>query len=171
MQSLEVISVNLWQILISLVNLLILFLIIKKFLFGPVKKMLAKRQAELDERYQAADAAKARAEQDEMYWNEKKIGADAEADAILQRATENAKLRSDKILEDAKASADGIVRQAETEAELERRKAEEGMKREIVDVSAALTEKLLAREFKLEDHRSLIDSVIETIGENHHANK
>ncbi len=171
MQSLDVISVNLWQILISLANLLILFLIIKKFLFGPVKKMLAKRQEELDERYQAADVAKAQAEKDEVYWNEKKAGAEAEADAILQKATENARLRSEKILEDAKASAEGIVRQAETEAELERRKATEEIKREIVDVSAALTEKLLAREIKLEDHRSMIDSVIETIGENHDANE
>ncbi len=167
MQSLDVISVNLWQILISLANLLILFLIIKKFLFGPVKKMLAKRQAELDAQYQAADAAKAQAREDELYWNEKKMGAEAEADAILQKATENARLRSEKLLEDAKASAEGIVRQAEAEAELERRKATEEIKKEIVDVSALLTEKLLHREIKLEDHRNMIDSVIETIGDQH----
>ncbi len=171
MQSLEVISVNLWQILISLANLLILFLIIKKFLFGPVTKMLAKRQAELDERYQAADAAKAKAAEDQLYWNEKKTGAQAEADAILQKATENARLRSEKLIEDAKESAEGIVRQAETEAELERRKAAESIKREIVDVSAALTEKLLGREIKMEDHRGMIDSVIDTIGENSNENE
>ena len=170
MQSLEVISVNLWQILISLANLLILFLIIKKFLFGPVKKMLAKRQEELDSRYKAADEAKARAEADENYWNEKKSGAEAEADEILSRATENARLREEKILEDAKASAEGIIRQAEAQADLERRKAEESIKQEIVDVSAALTEKLLSREMKLEDHRSMIDSVIDTIGEDNNAN-
>ena len=48
MQTLEVISVNVWQIIISLCNLLILFLIIKKFLFQPVQKMLDKRKASLD---------------------------------------------------------------------------------------------------------------------------
>ena len=42
MQSLEVISVNIWHILISLCNLLILFLIVKRFLFKPVKKALEK---------------------------------------------------------------------------------------------------------------------------------
>ena len=51
MQSLEVISVNVWQILISFLNLTILFLIVKKFLFKPVNNMLAKRQSELDEKY------------------------------------------------------------------------------------------------------------------------
>ena len=48
-QSLDVISVNLWDILISLANLLILFILVKKFLFKPVKKVLEKRQSEIDE--------------------------------------------------------------------------------------------------------------------------
>lgn len=169
MQSLDVISVNLWQILISLANLTLLFLIIKKFLFKPVHKMLAKRQADLDERYQAAEEAKANALRDKTYWDEKRQSANAEADAIMQSATEKAKLRSERMLEDAKDKADGIIRQANAEAELELKKAEESIKREIVDVSAALTEKLISREIKLEDHRSIIDSVIETIGDDNDA--
>ena len=58
MQSLEVISVNIWHILISLCNLLILFLIVKRFLFKPVKKALEKRDADIGERYSAANEAK-----------------------------------------------------------------------------------------------------------------
>ena len=42
MQSLDVISVNIWQIVISLANLALLFLLLKKFLYQPVKRMLAK---------------------------------------------------------------------------------------------------------------------------------
>ena len=76
MQSLDVISANLWQILISLLNLVLLFLIMKHFLFKPVKRMLAKRQAELDERYNAADTARKNAEDDELYWREKKRNAE-----------------------------------------------------------------------------------------------
>ena len=45
MQTLDVISVNIWQILISLANLTILFLLFKKFLFKPVKKVMEKREA------------------------------------------------------------------------------------------------------------------------------
>ena len=57
MQSLDIISVNLWQILISLANLVILFLILKKFLYGPVTKMLAKRREEIDTQYTEAETA------------------------------------------------------------------------------------------------------------------
>ena len=165
MQSLEVISVNLWQILISLLNLLILFLLFKKFLFGPVNKMLAKRQSEIDARYDAADEAKRIAEEDKLLWNEKISTAKAESDEIIKKAQDSAKRQGETIVTKAKEQADGIVRQAEAQAQLEMKKAEEGIKKEIVEVSTALANKLLEREINADDHRDLIDSFIEKIGD------
>lgn len=164
MQTLEVISINIWQILISLANLVILFLVLKKFLFKPVKKVLAERQAAVDEQYAAAAQAEKKAMQSKESWEHKMESARTEADAILKNATETAGLRGEKIVAEAKVRADGIIRQAETEAELERKKAEDGIKREIIDVSTVLTEKMLGREINTQDHRSLIDSFIEEIG-------
>lgn len=165
MQSLGVISVNLWQILISLLNLLLLFLIFKFFLFGPVKKMLAKRQSELDERYNAADEAKRAAEKDRLFWDEKIGTVKTETDEMIKKAQDSAKRQGDTILLKAKEQADGIIRQAETQAQLEMKKAEDGIKREIVEVSTALANKLLEREINADDHRGLIDSFIEKIGD------
>ena len=48
---------------------------------------------------------------------------------------------------------------------LERRKAKEDIKKEIVEVSGVLAEKMLEREINKDDHRAIIDSVIEEIGE------
>ena len=62
MQTLDIVSVNLWLILISLANLVLIYLIVKKFLFKPVQRMLDQRQKEVDERYSAADDAKRAAE-------------------------------------------------------------------------------------------------------------
>ena len=50
MQFLDVISVNIWAIIASLANLLLLTWIIKKFLFKPVKKIVDARRAAIDER-------------------------------------------------------------------------------------------------------------------------
>lgn len=165
LQSLDVISVNLWLILISLANLTILFIIIKKFLYGPVKKVLAKRENELNERYEAAEEAVQSAEENRTAWEAKIQNAQAEAEEILNSATANAKYRQEKIIEGAEERAEGIIRQAETEAELVRRNATEGIKREIVEVSGALAEKMLEREINTEDHHKLIGSFIEEIGE------
>ena len=165
MQTLDVISVNLWQILISLANLFLLFLILKKFLFKPVKNVLDKRQSELDESYAAAKEAEEQAEAHRASYESKLAEANARADAILEDATSTAKTRGEKIVAEAKERADGILRTAEFEAELERKKAEAGIKREIVEVSGALAEKMLEREINTEDHRVLIDSFIEKIGD------
>lgn len=165
MQTLDVISVNLWQIVISLINLVLLFLIMKRFLFKPVKNILAKRQSEIDEQYAAAKRAESEANESRNQWNEKLSGAESEADAIIQKATENAKYRGEKLIAEAEEKAESIMRIAKTEAELEKKKAAEGIKREIVEVSGALTEKMLEREINNDDHRALIDSFIEKVGE------
>ncbi len=165
LQSLDVISVNLWLILISLANLTILFLIIKKFLYGPVKKVLAKRDSELNEQYESAREAERSAEESRINWEKKLQGARAEAEGILNGATEQARHREEKIIESAEERAEAIIHLAEAEAELVRKNATEGIKREIVAVSGALAEKMLEREINTEDHHRLIDSFIEEIGE------
>lgn len=170
MQSLEVISINIWQILISLCNLILLFLILKRFLYKPVQNMLAKRQAALDSQYAAADEARSHAEADRQALEEKLRNAQTEADNLLKKAAVTADRRGEQIVSDAKEKADGIVRQAQAQAALEHKKAEASIKKEIVDVSAVLTEKMLGREIKIEDHRAIIDSFIEEIGEDDDTN-
>lgn len=165
MQTLDIISVNLWQILISLCNLLILFLIIKKFLYGPVKKIMAARQAHIDEGYAAAARAEAEAEEKRAAWEEKLAEADAAANGILEKATVTAQRRADAILSEAEDKADGMIRRAEENIALQQKKAEAEVRREIVDVSALLTEKMLRREIRAEDHRALIDGFLEEMGE------
>ena len=165
MQTLDVITVNIWQILISLLNLYILFLIVKLFLFKPVKAVLAERQRELDTQYAAAEDAEREALANRRAWETKMLGAKAEADAIVQSAADQAKYRGDALIAEAQLRADSIVRMAENEADLERKKAVEGVKREIIEVSGALTERMLEREINTEDHRNLIESFLEKIGD------
>lgn len=164
MQSLDVISFNIWDTLISLLNLLVLFLILKKFLYKPVKNMLAQRQEAIDGQYQAAAEAEKSAVANKEEWERKMRSAQDEADAVIQTATVSAGRRSDKIIAEAREKADSIMRQAETEAELELKKAEDGIKREIVNVSTALTQKMLEREINEQDHHELINSFIDKIG-------
>ncbi len=165
MQSLDIISVNVWQILISLCNLLIMFLLLKRFLFKPVKKMLAERQAAIDEQYDAAALDKERAAADRAEWEQKMTDARQQADDMVKTATAAAERRGDQIVAAAEEKAQRIVRQAEAQAQLERQKAQDAVKQEIVDVSALLAEKMLQREIKAADHRTLIDSFIDGIEE------
>lgn len=164
MQSLDVISINMWQVIVSLLNLLIIFLIVKKFLYKPVKTMLESRQKTIDDRYAEAELAKSEALADKAAYEEKLSGAKAEADTIIENAVSIAMAREKEILADAKSEAEGIVSKAQRNAELELKRAEGLIKDEIVDVSTRLSEKILGREIKAEDHADLIDSFIDDIG-------
>jgi len=165
MQPSEIISVNIWQIVVSLLNLFLLFLIIKKFLFKPVKKAIEARQSKIDAQYAEAEASLASAKESERELNEKLSVAHRTADEIVKEATELGERRKDKLVLDARSEADSIIRQAKADAELEKKKAEDDIKAQIIDVSSALTEKLIEREITVEDHRRLIDSFISEMGE------
>lgn len=165
MENLGIVSLNIWQILISLVNLTILFLGLKKFLYKPVKKVLADRAASLDAQYAAAAEAEKSATESRDAYAAKLAGAEAEAEGIIHEATASANIRGERIVEEAREKAAGIVRAGEMEAELEKKKAQESIKRDITEVSAALAEQLLGRELKTEDHSALIDSFLQGIGD------
>ena len=161
---LSVISVNIWNIVIALCNLLILTLIVKKFLFKPVKKVLDSRRAAIDADYAQAKAAREQAEEDRLNYAAAMEAAKQTSDQIIADAARTAEHRGNEIISEAREKANDIRRQAEADALLEKKKAEDDMKREIADVSAQLTGKLLEREINAEDHRSLIDSFLQEIG-------
>ena len=165
MQTLEIISVNLWQILISLANLLVIFLILKKFLFKPVTKVMDDRKAMVDKQFADAEAAQAEADANKAQWTEKLAGADQEAADRIAAADETARRHGERVVADAKDKAAGIIRQAEAEAVLERQKAEAGIKREIATVGAQLAEKMLEREMNATDHEKMIDAFLDEMGD------
>ena len=140
MQFLDVISVNIWAILASLANLLLLTWILKRFLFKPVKKMMDARRAAIDDTYAQAQAARDEAEENRRNYEEAMAAAKMTGDQIIADANRTAEFRSSEIM-----------------------KAEDEMKHEIANVSAQLTGKLLQREINEEDHRELIDSFLKDL--------
>lgn len=169
-QTLDIITINIWSILISLANLVILFFILKRFLYKPLQNILAQRKASIDSQYEEADNAKISAQENERLWQEKMQGADEIAKIITQEACQRAENRSEAIITEADEKAREIIRRAENEADAIRIKAEAEIKTQIADVSAALAEKLLEREINSDDHTLLIESFINEVGDDHGGN-
>ncbi len=165
MQSLEIVSVNIWQILISLANLAILYLLLKKFLYKPVKAVIEGRKESIAKDYADAEAARTSANAARDEYAAKLATAHTKADEIIHDATAMANKRGDKIVAEARQKADEIVHQGELEASMEKKKAMETIRQEITEVSAAMTEKLLGREMTTADHRSMINDFLKGMGE------
>ena len=111
-QTLDVISVNIWQIVISLANLLLIFLILKKFLWKPIQRVMKQRQEMVDKQFADAAEAEAKANESKAQWAEKLATADDEAAARIAAADETARRHGERVIAEAKDKAQGIIRQA-----------------------------------------------------------
>jgi len=160
---LELISLNVWHIASAILNLLILTWILKKFLFKPVRDVLAKRQGEVDDIYRKAEETSAQAELDRQLYAEKLAGAKAEADGIVKAATARADRLSDEIIENANRKANETMKKAENDIEREKKKAKNELKNEISNISVQIAENVVKREISEDDHRELIDSFIDEL--------
>lgn len=158
---LELISLNIWHIVVTIANLLILMLILKKFLWKPVKKIMAERQGQVDTIYHNAEEALGAAERDKKLYDEKLRGAQMEAETIVKAATQRADRLGDEIIANAKAKAEETMKKAESDIMQEKKKAMNDLKNEISGISVQIAENVVGREINEEDHRELIDSFIE----------
>lgn len=165
MQALDVISFNIWGVVASVANLAIVFLIFKKLLFKPVRKVLGKRQSEVEEIYTTAEQVKQEAETSKAEYEERISGAKQEASDIIRAAHERAGRLEDEIVANAHNEADILMRRADAEIAQERKKAVNELKDEISVISIQIAEKMLEREIDEKTHEDLISRYIEELGE------
>ena len=160
---LELISLNIWHIIATIGNLLVLTWIIKKLLWDRVQAVLAERRNQVDTIYREAEVSRSEAEQNMLLYRNKLDHADEEADSIIRQATERADRLSDEIVADAEKKAADAIRKADADIELEKKKAMNELKDEISGISVQIARSVVQREIKEEDHKELIDSFIENL--------
>jgi len=162
-QTLDVISVNIWQILISLANLVILYLILRKFLFKPVHKFLDDRKQEVDGIYAQAEDAREQAQHDRTVYEDKLAAADSEAREVVRTAMTKANEMSDEILADTGREVARMKARAEADIAQERKRAANALKDDVAGLSMEIAEKVIGREIGEDDHRALIDDCIKEL--------
>lgn len=165
METGEVFSIDLWKILFMLINLFLIYLILKRFLYKPVKKMFEMREQEVTETYQKADAAQAEAHQLKDQYEKKLSGAKTEAEEIVRSATKRAQLRSESMIGEAKDTVSNMMARAEEQIASEKKKAVNEIKDEIADIALMAASNVLEKEMDMKDHSKLIDEFIDKVGD------
>ena len=156
----QIVGINPWTALFTFCNMIITFLLLKKFLFKPVKKMIDSRQKEIDDMYADAEASKAQAAQLQADYEEHLSSARAERDEILRDAVSRAQKREAEILADARESAAAIMTKAESDIAQEKKKALNEVKNEISSISISIATEVVGREISEADHARLVSDFI-----------
>jgi F-type H+-transporting ATPase subunit b len=165
MQSLDIISVNIWQILLSLANLLIMFLILKRFLFKPVQKVFDTRKEEVDTMYAQANESRSQAEDMKREYETRLAAAREEADGLVRSAVQTAQKRSDAIVAEASSQASHLKQKASEEIAQERRQMLQDVRGEISDIAVSIASKVVEREINAQDHQDFVDDFIRNVGD------
>lgn len=161
----QFIGFNPWTALFTLLNLIITFFILKKFLFHPVKKMIDDRQQEIDGLYADADAKLAEADRLRSDYTARLEGAKEESAELLRSARASARQQSDEIVQAAKGEASAIKQKAMADIALEKKKALNEVKDDISGIALQIAEKVVEKELKPDDQSALIDEFIEKMGD------
>ena len=159
------VGVNFWTALFVLLNTLIIFFVAKKFLFGPVMKIIADRQQEIDDMYAQAGNAKESAQTLQAEYEEKLSDAAVTSERIVKEATARGQAKEEEILREANTRAEAILSKASADIAQEKKKALNDAKDEISVIALAIAGKVVGRELNAEDQSKLVDSFIEELGE------
>jgi F-type H+-transporting ATPase subunit b len=144
----------------QIINFLIIFFLLKKFLYKPVLDMLKKRQDKIQEGINQADQAQKTLAK--TLEEEKKILAKAhtEAKAIVENAKEKSLETSRVIEESAKKQAEKIVAQAKIEIEQEAKNTEGKLTQKITLIASDLLTKALEGVINEKDQKQIIDKTL-----------
>ena len=150
---------------ITAVAVFVLFLFLSYMLFKPTRELLRKRQERI-----MADLDSAKNDKDEALalkneYEAKMAGAQKDADAVLSEARQKAVKNEEQIISKAKDEAANIIRQAQNEAELEKQKAADEIKTQIIDVASLMAGKVVAAGIDTNIQDSLIEETLKEVGE------
>lgn len=110
-------KVNFWDILFTIVNVLVIYWILKKFLFNRIKNVIDDREANIRDQFTEAGNRKKEADEEKAKYLKKQDAAEQEAVAIVKKARTEADRIYDKSLAEAQEEADAIRAKARTDAE------------------------------------------------------
>ena len=161
----SVVGVNPWTALFTFCNMMITFLLLKKFLFKPVKKMIDDRQKEVDDIYADAKKSKDEAQALQAQYSAQLKDAKSERDEILKNATLRAQAQQQKILDEAAKTASAIRQKAEKDIAQEKQRALNEVKNEISDIAMEIASKVVEKEVRSQDHETLVEEFIEKLGD------
>ncbi len=159
------IGFNPWTALFTLLNMVLTFLILKKFLFKPVNKMIDDRQREIDRIYADADDARQKAETMKADYDRKISEAKDASAQIIAEATQEAHRRRDDMIVHAQSDAEAIREKARADIELERKKALNSVKDDISRIAMDIAEKVVEKELNQADHDRLVEDFLRHMGD------
>lgn len=151
---------SLWTPLWTIVNVIILFLLLKKFLFKPVNNVIEKRQEMIQNNLDSAAASKKEAEELKNKYEEAMSSARAEAKEIISSANSQAKQQFVKSKDEAAAEIERMKISAKKEIEHEQKTALESTHNQIAELALEMASKVMQKNMSEDENSRFIEEFL-----------
>jgi len=149
--------------IITIINITILFLILRAVLFKPVTKLMADRAMRVQDSIEQAEKDKAQAKNLLAEYEGKLKNAEAEAREILKTARENAERHAQMIIDEGKQEAVNNAAATRKQLEVEYQAALAKFRLEAAALVIAASAKLAARDFSGDDNRRYVNMLLDEL--------
>lgn len=156
----------LFDTIVLALSMLLLFAALSYLLFNPVRDMLEKRKQRIVDDREAAKREKEEATSYKQEYEKKLQEVDKEVQLILSEARKKAMKNENAIIAEAKEEAARIMARANAEIELEKKRALDDMKQEMIAIASMMAQKVVSASIDTDVQESLIDETLKEMGEN-----
>mgnify|MGYP000035994247 FL=1 len=153
------------NLLWTVVNVLVMYAVLRKFLFKPVQDVIAKRQQMVDANLADAETSKKEAAETMNAAQEKLRNVDNEAAARREESAQQAEKQKEQLLTEAQRQADAIVAEGKAAAEAERASKLRQADAQIADLTRTMCAKVLERNLTQQDDARMLDDLLQKAGE------
>lgn len=153
------------NILWTVVNILVLFVLLRKFLYRPVMNVIEQRQKQIDDAIADAEGKKNDAQAVLAQAQDKLQNVDTEAAQRREAYEKQAEKEKVQLLQDAQRQADAIVAEGKAAAEAEHARRLRDANAETSALARDMCEKLLARNLTQQDDARLLDDLLQKAGD------
>lgn len=155
----------LFDAVVMALSMLLLFTALSYLLFNPVRDLLEKRKQRIVDDKETAKREMEEAVAYRQEYEKKLQEADKEVQIILSEARKKAMKNETAILAEAREEAARIIARANTEVELEKKRALDDMKQEMITIAAMMAQKVVSASIDTNVQESLIDETLKEMGE------
>ena len=146
-------------------SMYVMFTVLSYLLFKPVRKMLEDRKQRVADEQETARREKEEAISYKEEYELKLKQIEKEAQEILSEARKKAMKNEAAIIAEAKEEAARIIARANNEIELEKKRALDDMKQEMISIASLMAGKVVAASIDTSIQDSLIDETSKELGE------
>ena len=150
---------------LTAISVFVLFLLASYLLFNHARELLKKRQDKIKDDIDTANKDKEDAAALKADYDAKIKDIQKESEEILSEARKKAKANEAQIIAEAKEEANRIIKNAENEALLEKQRAYDEMKQEMISIASLMAGKVVAQSIDTTIQESLIEETLKEVGD------